>query len=164
MCDIRSEDLKDAQASLKTILNTLSEINKIVAIDQLSTRRLITYWILPTPKYTLKELGDVYRQEMVTEHSHFDGSYDFSVLLDIERGGTRLHHQSGPMERKQLLEEYLRYGLKDVPRSFLFLEAAVVDPKAVKYSFDEMSSFVLNSFSYCEAHSKEFERIWGGKL
>jgi len=163
-CSIRSENLKDAQSSSTTILNTLSAINELVVFDQLSDRRLGTCWILPMSKYTLKELEQLYRQEMMTKHSNYDGVYDSSVILDIKREGKILHHQSGPMDYKQLKRDYLRYELKDVPQAFLFLEASVSDSKTVKYSFDNMRSFMLDSFSCCESHSKEFESIWGGRL
>ena len=71
-----------------------------------------------------------------------------------------LHHQSGPMESQQLQQEYLRFKLDNVPKSFIFLEATTMDNNVIQYSRGEMHSFMERSLENCVSHMEEFNRIW----
>lgn len=116
--------------------------------------------MLATPNYDFISLEQLYRGKSIQQCSFANGVYDSSVILDIKIGNYSLHHQSGAMEPNQLNTDYLEYERKDLPKTFVFLYASVLDETILQYNREGMESFTREAFNYCLAHSKEFGELW----
>jgi len=163
-CSITVEELSNQEYSIDLIGSFLDRIDEVARIDQMSMRRFGVYWILPTPNHDFSSLERVYRATMITQNEISDTAYDSSVILDIGAAERTLHHQSGPMAPEQLKHDYLRFKSDNVPKSFLFLETAIMDLNVVKYSNKDMVEFMRKSRNDCISHSRLFEKVWEGRL
>lgn len=143
------------------MVTLLESVNKIAPIGDLSERRLITHWLLPSNRYNFKSLERRYRETMMIQQPIWGKTVDSSVILDTRIGNLTLHHQSGPMKPKQLREDFAIFRLDNIPNSFLFLWVSIHSKKMIKYSPTDIRDFMNSSFEYCEHHSKLFENIWG---
>jgi hypothetical protein len=163
-CKISIEEIESRDACIDVIMKLLEIINSAVPITKISSRELVTNWIIPARKQTFSALEKLYRQRMMTERKFMQGTYDSSVVLDIKIDDYILHHQSGPMEPKQLHTYYLEYERKDLPKVFLFLYTSLSDTKMVEYSREEMQHYLEKAFDQCKAHSQVFNETWEGYL
>jgi len=145
-------------------MTLLEKIVKIAPIGEISNRMFITHWILPAPNYDFASLERKYRETMIVENDISSVAYDSSVILDIGSDKRTLHHQSGAMAPPQLHQTYLRFKLDNVPKTFVFLEAAIWDKDVIQYSMKEMHSFMEKSLDDCVSHSKLFHQFWEGRL
>jgi len=142
----------------------LEIINSAAPITKISSKQLVTNWIIPARKQTFSALEELYRRRMMAEGKFMHGTYDSSVVLDMKIDDCILHHQSGPMEPKQLCANYLEYEREDLPKVFLFLYASLRDAKVIEYSREEMQHYLEKAFDQCTAHSQAFSEIWEGYL
>ncbi len=169
-CQIALEklpDIPDVSGKKHYIDKTISvmeTINEVAEIGKLSNRKLLTYWILPTPQYDFVSLQQKYSEMMITRNDISNTAYDASAILDIKKGQWILHHQSGAMEPQQLHEEYLNFKLDNVSKTFIFLEASLFDNNVLQYSKEELRSFMEGALEICISHMGEFDRICGGCL
>ena len=164
-CQIALEkisDIPDVSAKkhyIDRIISVLEIINEVAKIGKLSNKKLLTYWILPTPQYDFVSLQRKYSEMMFTKNDISNTAYDSSAIFDIRRDKWDLHHQSGAMEPQQLQEEYLNFKLDSVPKTFIFLEASLTDNNVLKYAMDEVCSFMEGALEMCISHMEEFNRI-----
>lgn len=149
---------------VKKVINLADRINTVAPIGKMSRRQFITHWLLPAPNYDFTALERKYRETMIVQKSLYQGVVDSGVILDASIGDDMLHHQSGPMDIPQLLNDYLFFKSNDVPKFFLFLWASIIEQKMIQYSSEEMQNYLVRSFSQCKSHSDSFERIWEGIL
>lgn len=163
-CEIRIEKIESRGACIDAIMRLLEIINSAAPITKISSRHLVTNWIIPARKHTFSALEELYRQRMMAERKFMQGTYDSSVVLDIKIDDYILHHQSGPMEPKQLCANYLEYEREDLPKAFLFLYASLRDTKMIEYSREEMQHYLEKAFDQCTAHSQAFNETWEGYL
>ena len=159
-CFITSENVSDKKHHIDRIVSVLEIINRVATIGKLSTRRFQTYWILPTPQYDFVSLERKYRETMITQNEVTNAAYDSSTFFDIREDKWILHHQSGAMEPQQLQGSYLRFKLDNVPKTFIFLEATILDKNVIQYSKGETHSFMESSLERCVSHMKKFNQIW----
>jgi hypothetical protein len=166
-CQIALEeisDISDKKHYIDGIISVLETINGIAKIGKLSNKKLLTYWILPTPQYDFVSLERKYREIMITKNDISDTAYDSSAIFDIKRDQWILHHQSGPMEPRQLQQDYLSFKLDNVPKTFIFLEATLTDNNMIQYSKEEVCNFMERALENCISHMEGFNRICGGCL
>lgn len=166
-CQIASEEISDISNTkqyIDRIISILETINGVAKIEKLRNKRLLTYWILPTPQYDFVSLERKYREMMITKNDISNTAYDSSAVFDIRRDEWILHHQSGAMEPKQLQQTYLNFKLDNLPRTFVFLEASLFDDHMIEYSRGEVYSFMEKALGDCISHMEEFNRICGGCL
>ena len=163
-CTITLEHISSPQHCIDTILSLLKNIDTVAPINRLSSRTVTTYWLLPTPNYDFPSLERKYRETMMAQQTIQDGTFDSSVILDIKANKRILHHQSGAMGIKQLLDDFLIFKPDDVPKVFLFLLTSIVERKVIQYSSEEMYSFLANAFDLCKSHGDAFEQIWEERL
>lgn len=163
-CYIASENVSDKKHCIDRIISVLEIINSVVTIEKLSDRRLQTYWILPTLQYDFVSLERKYRETMVTQNDVSNAAYDSSTIFDIRGDKWSLHHQSGAMEPQQLQRTYLRFKLDNVPKTFIFLEATIIDKNVIQYSRGEMHGFMERSLENCVSHMEKFNRFWEERL
>lgn len=166
-CQIASEEISDISNKKQyfdRIISILETINGIAKIEKLRDKRLLTYWILPTPQYDFVSLERKYREMMVTKNDISNAAYDSSTIFDIRADKWSLHHQSGAMEPQQLQEKYLNFKLDNLPKTFIFLEASLLDKTVLEYSRDEVYSFMERALEICISHMEEFNRMCGGCL
>jgi len=159
-CFITSENISDKNQHIDRIVSVLEIINKVATIEKLRTRRFHTYWILPTPQYDFVSLERKYRETMIKQNEVTNAAYDSSTFFDIRVDKWSLHHQSGAMEPQQLQRRYLRFKLDNVPKTFIFLEATILDENVIQYSKGEMHGFMESSLEYCVSHMEKFNQIW----
>jgi len=164
LCRVILEKVSSFDDCIATILDLLQTINETAPIRELRHRRAFTHWILPTPKYDFTSLEKKYRKTMIADTVITNLAFDSSVIIDSAVNDWMLHHQSGAMTDKQLLDEHLRFKLGDLPKVFLFLEASIEDKKVVQYSGEEMRNYLTKSFELCQSHSDVFEKIWEGVI
>lgn len=153
-------DASDKKHYIDRIISTLETINEVAKMGKLSYKRLLTYWILPTPQYDFVSLERKYREIMIAKNDISDTAYDSSTILDFRRDKWDLHHQSGAMEPQQLHGEYLAFKLDNVSKTFIFLEASLTDNNVLQYSREEAHSFMEGALEICISHMEEFKRIW----
>lgn len=159
-CTITLEHITRPDDCIRTLVSLLNTINTLAPIEQFRRRIFTTQWLLPTPRYDFVALEQKYRETMTSQQFVQDGTFDSSVILDIKVKDWILHHQSGAMGIKQLLDDYLVFKPDNVPNAFLFLLAGIMERKVVQYSSEEMHDFLANSFDLCKSHSNAFEQIW----
>ena len=159
-CFVTSENVSDENPQIDRIVSALEIINRVATIEKLSTRRFQTYWILPEPQYDFVSLERKYREAMFAQNEVTNAAYDSSSFFDIRKDKLRLHHQSGAMEPQQLQETYLRFKLDNVPKTFIFLEATILDENVIQYSEGEMHKFMESSLGHCVSHMEKFNQIW----
>jgi len=161
-CRITSEEISDIsnkKQHIDRIISDLEVINGIAKIGKLSNKKLLTYWVLPTPQYDFVSLERKYREMMITKNDISNTTYDSSTILDIKKDKWILHHQSGAMEPQQLEREYLSFKLDNLPKAFIFLEASLTDNTVVEYSSEEVYNFMEGGVEICISHMEEFNRI-----
>jgi len=163
-CQIALENISDTKHCIDGIISVLETINGVARIGKLRDRRLLTYWILPTPQYDFVSLERKYREIMITQNDISNSAYDSSAIFDIKRDRWILHHQSGAMVRKQLQQGYLNFELDNVPETFIFLEAGLTDDNVIQYSRGETYSFMERSLENCISHMEKFNRFCEGRL
>lgn len=164
VCQIQMENVSGREYCIERMLAGLERINEAAPIGELKQRLVLTCWILPAPQYDFASLERKYRETMIASHDLTRDARDSSVILDIGVGDWVLHHQSGAMAPQQLLDAYLHFDLEDVPKSFLFLEASIIDSHVVKYARKETHSFLVKSLDLCTSHSERFHGMWEGLL
>jgi hypothetical protein len=163
-CHIIMESIASYDECLNKMAALLETVNKVAPINALSTRKLITHWILPIENYTFKTLEEKYRKIFFTQKSIWTNTFDSSVLIDMKVKGLILHHQSGAMGRKQLRQDFASFKLDNIPSVFLFLWASIENNKIIKYSNKDINLFLTTSFQHCKHHSEVFEDIWRQNL
>lgn len=163
-CSIQVEHFTSPGDCIHTIVTLLNTINAVVPINQFRKRLATTQWLLPAPSYKIAALEQKYRETMISRQFVQHSIFDSSVILDIKTNDWTLHHQSGAMGIKQLLDDYLFFKPENVPNTFLFLLASIIDEKMVQYSSEEIHDYLTKSFDLCSSHSNRFERIWEGIL
>lgn len=154
------EQVQNVDNFIEIVIPLLNRINAVAPIGKLSHKILITHWLLPTPNYDFSALEQKYKETMIAQKPICEGTSDSSVILDISTSDGILHHQSGAMKIKQLVDEYLLFKLDNISKVFLFLWASIEEEKVVKYSSEEIQNYLLRSFNHCKSHSEAFERIW----
>lgn len=159
-CYIKIDNQANSNKCIQLLFKYLDIINSIVPITEIENRKLITYWMLATPNHDFISLEQLYRGKSIQQYSFANGVYDSSVIFDIKIGNYSLHHQSGAMEPNQLNADYLEYERKDLPKTFIFLYASVLDETILQYNREGMESFTREAFNYCLEHSKEFGEVW----
>lgn len=152
-------DISDKKHYIDRIISVLETINGVAKIGKLSNKRLLTYWILPTPQYDFVSLERKYRELMIAKNDISDTAYDSSAVFDIRGDKWILHHQSGAMEPQQLEQSYLNFKLDNAPKTFIFLEADLTDNNMIQYSKGEVRSFMEKALEDCISHMEEFNRI-----
>lgn len=162
-CYIVMELVADREHCTATIASLLEEINEVAPVGEI-TRRVTTYWILPAPRYDFASLERKYRETMIVQNVISNSAFDSSAIFDIRADKWTLHHQSGAMAPRQLLQQYLRFKLDNLPEAFIFLEATIFDANVVKYSREETYSFMRRALDRCITHSKSFDQVWEGRL
>jgi len=163
-CAIRFEKTEDPIECMSIMTRLMETIDSAVPIGKLQSTKVITEWILPAPQNDFASLSELYMRKMIAPNEFMKGTYDSSIVLDIKMGDFILHHQSGPMERKQLLEQYLVYKHDNLPKVLIFLYTIATYAKVVNYNKKEMHNIIENAFRVCERHSSEFGKIWEGYL
>jgi hypothetical protein len=76
----------------------------------------------------------------------------------------RLHHQSGPMEPKQLLKEHLEFHRKDIPKVFIFLWISIYYMKMIEYSVEELQRILRELIRISVQHSSDISKVWEDKI
>ncbi len=153
------EEIRNIDNFIEITIPLLNKINEVAPINNL-TRRTVVEWLLPTPKYDFAALEKKYREIMIGRQFVQNGTFDSSVVLDIKVNNWTLHHQSGAMGLKQLLDHYLVFKQEDLPKVFLFLIVGITDEKVIQYSSEEMHDFLTKAFKLCKSHSDAFEQMW----
>jgi len=159
-CHIAIESILDAGECLQKTIALLETINRVAPIGACSKRELTCHWLLPMESYSFRLLERKYRGTLIAKQPIWKGVYDSSVITDIEVDDLILHHQSGAMKKRQLLDEYVAFNRKDIPKVFLFLLTSVYSDKVIKYSSEDIHKFLITAFGHCERHSRLFEDIW----
>ncbi len=163
-CRVSIEDTNDSGKCLSMVKGILEKINNTAPMGKLNDTEITTEWILPTKKHDFRSLEELYAKTMMCTEEFMPGRYDSSVVLDSRTGDFVLHHQSGPMMEKQLAKEYLAFKRPNLPKNLIFLMIGAKYVKMIQYNKDEMNRFIEDAFGLCESHSKEFSKIWEGKL
>lgn len=163
-CRIATENVTDRRHSTDIIISLLNRIDEIAPIDKIKERSVITCWILPAPDYDFTSLERKYRSLMVAKSNISDDAFDSSAIFDIRVNKWVLHHQSGAMNPKQLMHDYLRFKPDNLSKVFIFLEATITAQDMVKYSRDNIRSFIEKSLDYCADHAEAFNQLWEGQL
>jgi len=163
--DVYVERFDNHQVSLNKLNFVLEQVDKVHAIIKTANIRFFTCWMIATPKYTFVELEEKYRNTMIKQNNLFESVFDSSVIVETKIDNELvLHHQSGPMEPKQLMTSYLKFPYNEVPQSFLFLETCVRNSNLLEYSREAMLKFINLSFEHCNKHQELFSKIWEGLL
>lgn len=163
-CAIAIERTADHDECISRMVRYLETVDGAARIGNIRGAHLISYWILPAPKHSFASLEELYRRTMIAQEGFMESTYDSSVILDMTSEDCTLHHQSGAMEPKQLLKDYLEFEQEGLPEVFLFLYAGVRQRKVIQYSKREMRRFVEEAFGHCDRHSAEFGRMWEGSV
>ena len=158
---IVSEERKDLAGCIDSVLHFLEVIDSVAPLEKVKGVELLSSWILPMTQKDFSSLNTLYVDKMM-QHNEFtrDHNRDSSVVLDTDVVDFMLHHQSGPMGSKQLLEKYLVFEMKEVPRLFMFLMVGALHSKVIKYSKELMNEILRNASNHCLRHSNNFAEIW----
>ncbi|MCJ7631390.1 hypothetical protein MUP77_03165 [Candidatus Bathyarchaeota archaeon] len=160
-CRVILEDVSSLKRCVETVLFWLNQIDKAAPMGGIDSTKVVTYWLLPTPSYDFASLVRKYREKMIISNKDIlEGVFDCSVMFDADIGNCRLYHQSGAMERQQLLSNYLFFKPDEMPEVFLFLFASVINNDKVEYSKDAMHKQLSALFNHCMSHSNAFGQIW----
>jgi hypothetical protein len=159
-CQIVIEKQQDYSKHQALLMEFLQQIDSAVPIGNIRSRTLRTEWVLPIPDVDYASLNASYQQKLIVPHDFTSNASDSSIVVDIRIGDSVLHHQSGPMQPKQILAEFLEFERNDLPELFVFLDVGVIQTKVVDYSKKEMQEFLKDAFMHCEAHQGQFGRIW----
>jgi hypothetical protein len=162
-CQIILEKRQDYSKHQEVLMNFLQQIDSAAPIANMKSRALRTNWLLPIPDLPYASLNALYQQKLIVPHDFTSNAYDSSVILDISIGDYVLHHQSGPMQPKQLLADFLEFEANDLPQVFVFLDVEVTQNKVVDYTKKNMQQFLEDAFTHSDAHQSQFSRIWEGK-
>lgn len=163
-CQISYEGSDDGGQCLQFVDRCLDSISSAAPIGKLESRTVSTCWILPTPSHNFESLEKLYREVLVHKKALMNGAFDSSVIMDINIDQYVLHHQSGAMEPEQLNTDFLEFERQDLPNTFLFLYASILDSEVIQYSKKEMRGYLEKAFSHCTIHSEAFDKIWEGHI
>jgi len=108
-CVIGLEKTEDPIECMRIMTQLMETIDNVAPIGKLRSTNIVTEWILPAPQHDFASLNELYMRTMISPKEFMQGTYDSSVILDNEIDDFIIHHQSGPMMQKQLLEQYLVY-------------------------------------------------------
>jgi hypothetical protein len=164
--DIILEQIDSKVGYLSEFMKSIEMVNSAAPIGKIARILLTTNWILPMPAYDFDQLNQRYVEKMVSPKMSIPDShiYDSSVILDGNIGDNfKIHHQSGPMEPKQLLKEYLEFHRKNIPDVFLFLLVGTYYVKMVEYSNEELQRILIELIRISEQHSVDINKIWEDK-
>lgn len=159
-CSIALEQIERHAESLKLIIDYLRTIDSVVPIGKLKVVELRTNWILPMTKYDFASLNRLYMQTVLSQKDYMQATFDTGVVLDMRIDDWIIHHESGPMNLKQLQEEYLHFRWGNLPQVFIFLLVSVKSINLLQYSVEQMGDFLTRGFDYCSRHSDNFYNIW----
>lgn len=158
---ILKEDVGSVRRCITRFLETTENINKVAPIGNLSKRQLTVDWILPTDKkYKFKQIELKYRKVFIISNELVKGSFDSSMLLDIDCEQGTLHHQSGAMKIPQLKDDFRSFEIgKNHPRVFLFLQTEIENKQVTTYSKEDMRDFMWKSYQICKSHATHFRKV-----
>lgn len=159
-CRIVLEETEDWSKCISTLTKLLEIINNVVPFGKLQNTNVDTEWILPAEKHDFTSLNEIYMRTFISPKDFMRDTYDSSIVLDSKIDDFILHHQSGPMMRKQLSEDYLVFKRPNLPAQLIFLLVGARYTKVIQYSKEEIQRLVTNAFNLCERHSNKFGEIW----
>lgn len=159
-CSIALEQIERYAESLKLIMNYLSIIDSVVPIGKLKVAELGTRWILPTTKYDFASLNRLYMQTILSQKDYMRDTFDTGVILDMRADDWIIHHESGPMNSKQLQEDYLHFKRENLPQVFMSLLVSVKSTNLLQYSVEQMDNLLARGFDCCSQHSDSFHNVW----
>lgn len=163
-CRITLERTENRNECVNLAVQFLETIDSVVRIGNMQRVDVNTNWILPTPRHNFASLNELYMQTLMSQKKFMEGTFDSSVILDGRIDDLILSHQSGPMEPKQLVEEFLVFKREALPKLFIFLSIEISHRNVLEYSKVKMRSFLEECLSHCERHSEDFGKIWEGYL
>ena len=161
------EQTNHRASHLPEFVKNVEIVNSVAPIGKIKEILLITNWILPMPQYDFDQLNQWYLKKMTSPEMIIPNIsiYDSSVILDSKIGDDfKLHHQSGPMEPKQLLKDHLDFNRKDIPKVFLFLLIGTYYMKVLEYSNEELQRILKELVRISEQHSLDISKVWEDKI
>lgn len=163
-CKIRLEETEDRNKCISLMTKLLETIDNVAPIGKLQNTQIYTEWLLPATRHDFASLNEIYMRTIISPKDFMRETYDSSIILDSRIGDFILHHQSGPMMQRQLLEEYLIFKRPNLPKELIFLIISARYTKVIQYNKKDIYSFIEKAFSLCEQRSNEFGKIWEGYL
>lgn len=163
-CKITLEKTEKRDVYVDLLLDLLETINSAVPIGNIRKTITGTKWIFPAPQYNYASLNDLYIRTVLSKHEFLQGTSDAGIILDGRIDNLDTHHESGPMEPKQLLERFLVFKHENLPKLFIFLYTTISYTKVLKYSVGEMREFLQSAINRCESCGDNFGRIWEDNL
>jgi hypothetical protein len=162
-CRIAVESSRDIDQCIEKALLWLNQINEAVPMGTVAATELTTDWILPANGVTFAELESRYRGKTIAIRDGIsEGTYDSSIILDAHVDDCVLHHQSGVMDARQLLGQYLAFKPEEVPPLFLFLLVGVTSKKEMEYTGRDMQKMLSTLSTYSVSHADAFNKMWKG--
>lgn len=161
-CGILCEKIPNMDNCTDKIIDFLGRVNKAVPIGKITGMEFTTNWIMDADDYDFPKLEKKYRKAMLIAPTVIDGTIiDSSAILDIQLdSGSILHHQSGAMRPKQLVEDFLFFEPEELPKTFLFLYASVERREPMRYTDAAIRKTLSSLQSHCEFHATRIEKIW----
>ncbi|MBL7209986.1 MAG: hypothetical protein ISS52_07800 [Dehalococcoidia bacterium] len=163
-CRIVLEETKTHKECLDLVVNIIQTIDSVAPVGTMQEVRLETRWLLPAPSHDFNSLNELYMRMMVSPKEFMKDAYDSSVIIDSETDDFVLHHQSGPMEPSQLLEDFLEFKRDKLPGVFIFLSVGLTHTKVLEYSREKLQTLFADGLHRCEQHAEDFHKIWEGDL
>lgn len=163
-CRIALERTEKRDEVMNLIMRLLQVIDSAVPIGRIRKTYVTTSWILPAPHHDYTSLNKLYMRTIISQKDFMQYTYDSSVMFDSRIDEFAFHHQSGPMEPKQLLEDYLLFKRDKLPKVFIFLLTRLTNNKVIEYTKKEMRDFLEGALSHCERHSEQFDKLWEDSL
>lgn len=163
-CRVVLERTENRDECVSLMMRLFEAIDSVAAIGKIQDMDVRTSWILPVPRHSFDSLNELYMHTMISQKEFMKGTHDSSIILDGRIDDFLFHHQSGPMEPKQLLETFLVFKRENLPKVFIFLLTSITYKKVIEYSRSEIHRLLMDALHKCERHSEDFGKIWEGKL
>lgn len=163
-CLITLERTEKIDNGIDSMVSFLSTIDSVVPIVKIKSFELGCKWIYPAPKHSFASLNELYMQRVLSRADYLQGTYDTGIILDIKIDDWVVHHESGPMEPKQLLEQFLRFKRDNLPKAFIFLRVDGTYRNVIQYSEENIRNLIEKGLGYCKQNSKSFNELWRGHI
>lgn len=159
-CLITLERTEKVDECIDLAVDFVRTVDSVVPIAKMKVFELGTRWIFPTKQYSFNSLNELYIQRLLSRWDYMQGTFDTGVILDIDIGDWIIHHESGPMEPKQLLERFLRFKRENLPKAFIFLHVSGRYKNVIQYSEENIRNLIEKGLDCCKLHSTSFTEVW----
>ena len=159
---VLTEELSNEKNSKDLIYQIFSKLNEHLSWKKIDRVGIRSFWIHPTEE-NFDNFVQIFKDVFFnTSNDVLNESKDVGSFLTLYDGNNRVNFISGPMEKAQLLNEYMTYKDGTFPDRFVFVD---IDYSITNTSFSDalVKDSLDKAMGYSRSKSSQVEQLFKKK-